>query len=71
MLIVAPSGNTKSADRLDTFALETAHSIVTGSVAVELAVENAVSTACDMSYMKRKGFLLVNNHKMSGSTTNA
>ena len=33
MLIVAPSGSTNSDERFDTPALDTAHSIVTGSVA--------------------------------------
>ena len=47
MLTVAPSSRTKSTDRLDTLALVTAHSIVTGSVALELAVENAVRSASD------------------------
>ena len=59
MLIVDPSGMTNSVDRFDTPALVMAHSIVTGSVADELAVENAVNKACDMFIRKRYGFFRV------------
>ena len=46
-------GNTNSVDRFETPAFSTAHCIATGSVAEELAVEKAVSKACDIWYMKR------------------
>ena len=59
MLIVEPSGMTNSVDRFDTPALVIAHSMVTGRVADELAVENAVNSACDMSIRKRYGFFRV------------
>ena len=45
MLIVAPRGSTNFVDFSEIPALSTAHSMVTGKVAEELAVENAVSTA--------------------------
>ena len=41
MLIVAPSGSTNSVERREMPARTSAHSMVTGRVAVELAVENA------------------------------
>lgn len=59
MLMVAPRGSTNFTDRSDTPARSMAHSMVTGSVAEELAVEKAVSKACDIWRMKRKGFFRV------------
>ena len=61
ILIVAPSGSTNFVDFSETPALSTAHSMVTGSVAEELAVENAVNTACDMFLKKVIGFFRVKN----------
>jgi len=45
MLTVAPSGRTKLAVRLDTPERFSTHSMVSGRVADELALENAVSKA--------------------------
>ena len=61
MLIVAPSGNTNSVDLLETPAFLWAHSIVTGRVAEELAVEKAVKMACNMWRMNKNGLRLVNS----------
>ena len=44
-MTVAPSGNTKLAVRLDTPARFSTHSMVSGRVADELALEKAVSNA--------------------------
>ncbi len=71
MLIVAPKGSTNSVERRETPALVSAHSMVTGKVAVLLAVENAVKTACDMALKKCHGFRRVKIHKRSGSVTTA
>ena len=70
-MIVAPSGSTKSTLRRFTFALSTAVSIVTGSVAELLAVANAVRIGRPIWNKKRYGFRRVRTHKMSGSVTNA
>lgn len=48
MLTVAPKGITSSADSRATPARSTADSSVTGKVAEELAVENAVKRAGDI-----------------------
>ena len=71
MLIVAPRGSTNSVERFETPALVSAHSMVTGRVAVELAVEKAVRTACDICTRNRYGFRRVKIHRSSGSVTTA
>ena len=53
MLTVAPSGRTKLLVRLDTPAFFSRQSIVTGSVAEDDAVENAVSNAGDIAPNRR------------------
>jgi len=53
ILIVAPSGRTKSIDLLETLAFCSAHSIVTGRVAAELAVEKAIINASNICFIKR------------------
>ena len=56
ILTVAPRGRTKLEVRLETPAFFSTHSMVTGKVALEDAVENAVSMAGDMARIWRQGF---------------
>ena len=50
MLIVAPSGSVKAQVLFDTFAFSFTTSIVKGSVADELAVENAVKRTGSIAF---------------------
>jgi hypothetical protein len=60
MFIVAPRGNTKLEIRLDTPALFSTQSIVTGNVAPEELVENAAAIAEAMARKCFTGLILVN-----------
>ncbi len=71
MLIVAPSGRTKLATRGEIFARFSTQSIVTGSVALLLAVENAVVNAGETLPKKRTGFTPPMNFSINGSVINA
>ena len=71
ILIVAPRGSTNLVDFSEIPALSTAHSMVIGRVAEELAVENAVNTACDMFLKNTIGFFRVKNQYKKNRVTKA
>ena len=71
MFTVAPSGRTKLDTLFETPILSSTDSIVTGSVADEDAVENAVSIAGDAPLIVFTGSTRPMNRSNSGSVTNA
>jgi hypothetical protein len=71
MFTVAPSGSTKLDTLFDTPTLSSTQSIVTGSVADEEAVENAVSIACATPRIVLYGRTRPTNLSNSGSVMNA
>ena len=70
MLIVAPIGSTNDEMRFETPALRSTLRIVTGSVAAEELVENAIAIVSNMLAKCTRGRMRPSPIRTRGSTTN-
>src|SRR5690606_38613310 len=71
ILIVAPIGSTKLVVRLETPTSFSTHSMFTGKVALDEAVEKAVNKAGDTALRYRQGFTFAMKRNNSGNVTRA